>query len=93
MKEIFDKLVTIIDHCSDNRNNISALIFIAENFPDVVSKIKAYDDTKIKEDVYNYMLTVFSSEKFIKGEFGIDLSPEKRQEIATIILDSKLKKD
>jgi hypothetical protein len=93
MKEIFEKLATIIDSCIENKNNVNALLVLAENLQDIISKAKAYDDANLKEDIYKYLFGVFSSEKFIKGEFGIDLSPDKRQEIAKIILDSKLTKD
>ena len=93
MKEILEKLVTVIDYCSENKNNVTALIMIAENIPDIVSMIKSYDDSNLNQDVYSYLFNIFSSEKFIKGEFGIELGPDKRKEIAKIILDSKLKKE
>lgn len=93
MKEIFEKLATIIDYCSENNNNVTALLFLAENIKDIVSMVKEYDSANLNEDVYKCLLNIISSEKFIKGEFGIELSPDKRQEIAKIILDSKLKKD
>lgn len=93
MKEIFEKLATIIDICIENKSNVYSLLLLAENMQDIISKVKAYDDANLKDDMYKYLLGVLSSEKFIKGEFGIDLSPEKRQEIAKLILDSKLTKD
>lgn len=93
MKEIFEKLATIIDGCIENKSNVYSLLVLAENMQDIISQVKAYDDTNLKDDLYKYLLGVFSSEKFIKGEFGIDLSPDKRQEIAKLILDSKLTKD